>query len=36
MYLCDKVFETSGVVIIIDILTYGIIVLCVLLGSFDV
>ena len=30
------VFETSGVVIIVDILTYGVIVLCVLLGSFDV
>ena len=30
------VFETSGVVIIIDILTYGEIVLCVLSGSFDV
>ena len=30
------VFETSGVVIIVDILTYGVIVLGVLLGSFDV
>ena len=30
------VFETSGVVIIIDILTNSVIVLCVLSGSFDV